>query len=197
MDRAVIVYGLSADDGELRYIGQSIQAPRMRHRQHMHYARRGKNTPVYKWMLSKMKLGEVITITVLVENAVWHETEKETIAHYRSLGARLLNITDGGEGTLGYRHSGRKRPDLAARNKSNTGKPGRPRMPGETEKLMTYIRGSKRPWVSERNRSMKGKPGHKHTDEHKARVASPEWQAKCRAGEVAAKARRGMDAVHS
>lgn len=170
MNKTIIVYGLCGDDGELRYVGQTSRSSKQRLTQHLSYAKMNKMTAVHKWIVSRLGAGDTIHIVILASDAVWNETEKQVIAFHRASGSKLLNHTDGGEGTLGFHHSGRKRPDLAERNKANIGKPGRPRIPGETEKLMSYIKGSKRPWVSERNRLGKGKPGHKHTDEHKRRM---------------------------
>jgi hypothetical protein len=131
---------------------------------------RKKVTPLEKWIRSVLARGGTINYVILEKPAVWHESEKRLIAFHRELGAKLLNVTDGGEGILGFKFGWRKRPDLAAKNRARKGKPGRPRMPGETEKLMEYVRGSKRPWVSERNRANAGKPGHKHTEAHKQRM---------------------------
>lgn len=197
MSNSVTVYGLASDDGCIRYVGQTIQSASKRLIQHMSAARNRPRSAVHKWISACLQRGGTIQILVLAENAVWHQDEISIIAHHKSQGADLLNLTDGGEGTLGYRHKGRKRPDLAERNRANAGKPGRPRCPEETEKLMAYVRGSKRPWVSERNKARKGLPGRKHTEEHKAKVASPEWQLKCRAGEAAAKVRRMQDGIHA
>jgi hypothetical protein len=188
---SITVYGLMASDEHfIRYIGQTVSCPKQRLAGHLSWARRKTTTPVSKWIRVVLDRGETIRMVVLQEDAILHESEKLIIAFHRELGGKLLNVTDGGEGTLGYRHSGRKRPDLAERNRDNKGRPGRPRMEGETEKLMLYVRGSKRPWVSERNRQGKGKPGHKHNEKHIAMMRSPEMQAKLRAGAIAAKLQR-------
>lgn len=167
MSKPITVYALIDDDGSVRYIGQTVQSTERRLIQHLSTARVRCAAPVHKWLMSRRNSGREVRIVALATDAVLHETEIALIAQHRASGARLLNMTDGGEGTLGYRHKSRKRPDLVARNKARIGLPGRPRMPGETEKLMAYVRGSKRPWVSERNKLGAGKPGHKHTEEHK------------------------------
>lgn len=172
MSKSCTVYALaSSEDGAVRYIGQTTGTPERRLVGHLSSARRGSRLPVHLWIAKVVANGYEVALTTLAENAAWHTTEMTIIAEYRANGARLLNLTDGGEGTIGCRSNlGKKRPDLAARNRANTGKPGRPRMPGETERLMQYSRGVKRPWVAERNRSKAGLPGHKHTEEHKEHI---------------------------
>jgi hypothetical protein len=58
-------------------------------------------------MASVLQSGAVIVPTILVENAVWSETEREVIADYRARGFDLVNGTDGGDGGLGriFKHS--------------------------------------------------------------------------------------------
>jgi hypothetical protein len=172
MSKVVTVYGLIASDEYfIRYIGQTVSTVKQRLAGHLSRARRKCTTPVSKWIKTVVDRGAFIQMIVLLNNAILHESEKLIIAFHRELGGRLLNITDGGEGTLGFHHSGRKRPDLAERNRANTGKPGRPRMPGEIEKLMQHVRGAKRPWLSERNRRGKGKSWNgRHTPDHIERV---------------------------
>jgi len=168
MSKRCALYTLSSsEDGRVRYIGQTTGTLKRRLAAHLCYARKIRRSAVQRWIVSVLERGHQIEISLLAENVEWHEAEIAAIADFRARGFSLLNLTDGGEGTTGFRPKGRKRPDLAARNKANAGKPGRPRMPGETEKLMQYVRGAKRPWVAERNRSKAGQPGHKHTEEHK------------------------------
>lgn len=186
-NRPVTVYGLIASDEYfIRYIGQTVSKPKQRLSGHRSVARRRPKTPVGKWMKKVLDRGATIRMQILQENAIWDVSEKLIIAFHRELGGDLLNLTAGGEGTLGFHNIGTKRPDLAAANIARRGLPGRPRMPGETERLMTFVRGSKRPWVSERNRLSKGKAGRKHSDEtraaigarHKGKVVSLETRQK-------------------
>ena len=93
------------------------------------------------------------------------------IAWYREHGAKLVNQTNGGEGTLGWHgNKGNKRPDLAARNRAGRGKPGHPSTPETKAKISAAHKGRKAPWLAERNRLGKGNPGHPHTAESRAKI---------------------------
>lgn len=142
-------------------------------RQHRNYAKLRKVTAVHKWMVRELEAGFEIRIEPLIENAVLHETEMAVIAQYRSIGARLLNLTAGGEGTVGWRgNKGNKRPDLAEKNRLSKGKPGHPSTPETNAKIAAAHKGRKRPYLSERNKAMAGQPGHPHTAESKAKIAA-------------------------
>lgn len=168
------VYSLSSTrNGEVRYIGQTTQPLNRRLVQHRNYAKLRRVTAVHKWMVREIEAGFEISIEPLIENAVLHETEMAVIAQYRSTGARLLNLTDGGEGTIGWHgNKGNKRPDLAEKNRQSKGKPGHPSTPETNAKISAAHKGRKRPYMSERNKAMAGLPGHPHTAESKAKISA-------------------------
>lgn len=170
----VTVYALkSTRDGEIRYVGQTVQKTKTRLAQHKCDAVKRHITPVHKWIVREIDDGFVIDIFTLESGAQLHTSEISWIAKFRSQGARLLNLTDGGEGTIGWHgNKGNKRPDLAERNCEGKGKPGRASTPEINAKISAALKGRKAPWASERNRSMKGKPGHKHTPESRAKIAA-------------------------
>ena len=167
------VYGLSSSrHKEIRYIGQTTQPLNKRLSQHLNYAKCRK-TAVHKWMFRELNDGFKIVIFLLHDGAVFNVTEIDVIAQYKSNGARLLNLTEGGEGTVGWRgNMGKKRPDLSARNRLGKGKPGHPSTPETNAKISVANKGRKNPWLSERNRSMLGKPGHPHTQESRAKISA-------------------------
>lgn len=177
--KPVLVYGLhSSRDNSIRYIGQTVQRLSDRLKQHRSYAKK-KQTGVHKWMNREMQEGFEILIVSLVTDAIWNVTEVDLIAQYKQSGNRLLNHTMGGEGTVGFSHSGRKRPDLAERNRMNAGKPTGRQMSEENKaKLIASIKGQKRPWVSERNRNDKVWTGRKHTEETKRKMSEAAKGAK-------------------
>lgn len=168
------VYSLSSTrNGEIRYIGQTTQPLGKRLVQHRNYAKLRKVTAVHKWMVSEIEAGFDIRITALVEDAVLHQTEIALIAQYRKNGARLLNHTDGGEGTVGWRgNKGNKRPDLAEKNRLAKGKPGHPVSPEARAKIAASKLGKKCPFLIERNKAKAGLPGHPHTDQSKAKIGA-------------------------
>ena len=183
-----IVYGLysSRDPGELRYIGQTTQSPDRRYSQHKNYAKR-KKTAVHNWFLREIENGFEIELRVLVEGAVFNVTETEMIARYRNAGARLLNLTDGGEGTVGWHgNAGKKRPDLAARNMANKGKPGRPLSPENKGKLIAACKTRDTTYLVVRNKTNHPWIGKKHT---------PEWFEKMRGRKVTPETRAKMSAA--
>lgn len=166
-----IVYGLySSRDNELRYIGQTTQDPRRRLSQHRNYAKR-KRTAVHKWFLREMEEGFEVSLGVLCADAVFNETETTLIAKHREDGARLLNLTDGGEGTVGWRGNlGNKRPDLSERNRGNKVWLGRKHGPEARAKMSARLRGRSAPWLAERNKTNHPWVGKRHTPETKARM---------------------------
>lgn len=102
-----IVYGL-CDDSGLRYIGQTIQDPDKRLKEHIYLARCKKNRlyygHLYKWMRKAMRIGEIRMI-ILETCAIYNESEKRWIEYARRKGYRLVNGTEGGGGLFGYYHS--------------------------------------------------------------------------------------------
>jgi len=187
------IYSLSStSNNEVRYIGQTTQKLNRRLSQHICYAKK-KATAVTKWIMRELELGFKININLLNDNAVFNLTEIEAIKDYRLKGFRLLNLTDGGEGTLGWRgNKGNKRPDLAARNRLGKGKPGRATTQETKDKISKAHKGRKAPWLSERNKLGKGKPGHPHTDESRAKISAALKGRKITWGDKISKAKRGL-----
>lgn len=164
---------LSTRNSEVRYVGQTTQRLASRLRQHRSDANVRCTTPVRKWIAREEAAGFQIIITSVVEDAILHQTEIELISQYRALGVRLLNVTDGGEGTIGWHGNlGNKRPDLAERNRAQAGKPGRTLTDETKAKISAAHKGKKKPHLAERNRAGAGKPGHKHTDASRAKIGA-------------------------
>jgi hypothetical protein len=197
-----IVYGLysTREPDELRYIGQTTQPTAHRLSQHRHYAK-NKQTAVHKWFLREEQAGYAVELRVLRDDAEFNVTEKELIAEHRSSGARLLNLTDGGEGTVGWRgNKGNKRPDLSEFNRRYyTGRPGRPMSEENKAKLIaankardtTYLvirNKTNHPWIGKKHTAewfakMRGRTVSEETRQRqsaalKGIVKSPEWRAK-------------------
>lgn len=184
--RGVTVYTLSSSrDGAVRYVGQTVQPISARFRQHINNSKNNK-TPVARWIKRELEHGYSINITPLEMNAMLHVAEMSWIARFRADGTKILNLTDGGEGTLGWHGNlGNKRPDLAEKNRLGKGKPGHVTTQETKDKISAAKKGMKSPWVSERNRQQAGKPGRAHTKEsrakisaaHKGRIMDAEWRA--------------------
>lgn len=106
-----IIYLLHHPTSKYMYIGKSSTGLR-RPREHSmpsslkQYA----HLPRSRWVVSLQKRGLSPQIVILEECAIAEdldEAERFYIAYFRSIGGKrsLLNLTDGGEGILGYRHS--------------------------------------------------------------------------------------------
>lgn len=98
-----------------RYIGKTIQKPSDRLAAHIRSAKRGTDSYRDRWIrvLLKNNLKPIIEIIETVTDN-WAEREKYWICHYRSMGYKLTNVTDGGEGLAGHKFSKKHRARIAA-----------------------------------------------------------------------------------
>jgi hypothetical protein len=136
------------DTGECFYVGKG----------HGHRARDfGRRKHHHANLLCKLKAGghkvEVrFFVTGLPEREALN-AEVSRIAYWRSQGAPLVNITNGGEGVSGLKHSDETREKLRA---ANLGKLRGPRSPEVIEKSAAAQRGKKRGPNPEHSARMKG-----------------------------------------
>jgi hypothetical protein len=89
------------EPAEVRYVGVTHQKPGKRRKHHIGEARRGSNrTHSARWIRKLLQDRVKPVLTVIEEGAGdgWGQVETKWIERYRSLGARLTNITSGGEG---------------------------------------------------------------------------------------------------
>jgi hypothetical protein len=129
---------LDPRDGEARYVGVS-QDVRRRFNAHMSTAKRGLNMyNVTRWIGGLLKRG-LTPILCVVETGIsdWVQAEKGWIAHLKHAGCRLVNSTDGGEGTPGRRHS------MEAKTKTSLALKGHPVSTETRLKLSTLLKGRK------------------------------------------------------
>lgn len=118
-----VVYALSCPDtGEIRYVGQSVQfSKRMyKHLQGL----RSSDSCIYKkrWIQGLLDAGKscgVHILTTLPDPSQLDAAEIYWIAFFKSEGHRLTNLTDGGGGLRGRKHSDEVRARMSA---SHTGK---------------------------------------------------------------------------
>ena len=109
------IYTLTECNGMIRYIGKTIRPLQGRLSNHLNEARR--NTAGYKnnWIRSLLKHGFIPSIILISE--VEGDGCKEEIAwikYFRSEGVKLVNTTDGGEGTPGHVVSKEVRKKMSA-----------------------------------------------------------------------------------
>ena len=114
MHPVVAIYALCEPDDAVRYVGKTVQYLHQRHKAHVRAARAGR-LPVNQWLRRELAAGHGLTIKLLeYAREDWREREAYWIGKYRVDGARLLNLTNGGEGLPGHRFSKEHRDRIAA-----------------------------------------------------------------------------------
>lgn len=102
--RRTYIYILRDPSGGVRYVGKADD-PKRRLREHLSPKSREANPYKARW-LAQLQAADLLPELEVVEEVGienWEERERWWIAHYRSLGARLVNCTDGGDGVVGYK----------------------------------------------------------------------------------------------
>ena len=98
------IYSLyERDTLAVRYVGKTVQTLRRRFMVHCAVARRLNRLPVQRWLRKHggaSGVGIALLETVLPD-VRWNEREQHWIEVFKSSGAKLLNLTDGGEGACG------------------------------------------------------------------------------------------------
>lgn len=101
----MVIYVLSdPTTGAVRYVGKTSQALYLRKAEHRYNAKTS-HTHLYCWWRS---LNAEPVMEVLEEHGSFDalaEAEQFYITYFRSLGFKLVNHTDGGEGQLGLKHT--------------------------------------------------------------------------------------------
>lgn len=146
---------------EVRYVGMTFRQ-RQRFNEHLSKARKGGKTHRDCWIRSLLAAGVHPVVTVVQEGADdgWQEAERSWIAHYRPMG-RLVNHTDGGEGTPGCIPSAETRRRWSEMRRGVTYAPGRvPGLKGKTHQ----------PEVREKIRE--AGTGRRHSDASKAKLSA-------------------------
>lgn len=113
---------LEPGTNDIRYVGVTHRAPRQRLCEHISKANcraRGRSHREC-WIRSLLKRGLRPAVEVIErgEGEAWPEVEMKWIAIYRSLGARLVNATDGGDGTSGHKWSAEERAAIGERTRN-------------------------------------------------------------------------------
>lgn len=110
---------------QVKYVGQTHD-PKYRYSKHICF-QAGKSYRA-SWLnkLRKLKIKPIMIIIEECDESDWAERETYWIRWYRKDGCSLVNATDGGEGTLGYKHSNEARKVISDRAKvlyAGTGNP--------------------------------------------------------------------------
>lgn len=152
------IYGLNdPETGECRYLGKTTN-PQRRLSQHIHRERTRTHKNCWVASLIARGLRPIMEIIDEVPLEEWEFWEKEYIRLYRIIGIRLSNLTDGGGGGMGKKHSfetcqrisetlkgraGRKH-SLETRNKLSAANMGRKRSLEVRARLSAIKMGRKR-----------------------------------------------------
>lgn len=105
----IYIYALSDPSSmAIRYIGKSI---RLDARMREHLREQGTTYPV-RWIQSLLRDGKRPTLTILetlADESDWQAAEKRWIAHGKTMGWKLTNCTDGGDGVVNLSGEGKIR----------------------------------------------------------------------------------------
>jgi hypothetical protein len=161
-DVRCVVYGLSLDGENYRYIGMTTGTLRQRWAGHVSAAKRStRRTAVRCWITAHG--ADAIKVTVLERCSSTEEllaAEVRWISQFRAAGVPLLNHTDGGEGTVGWTPTVEQREAMRARF-SGAGNPNYGKQRPESVKQAIREKLAGRPG---------GALGIPKTEEHKAKL---------------------------
>lgn len=102
--RRVKIYVLKHPDTlEIRYVGKTVRSLSRRLGNHIANAKGNKhNKHLSNWILSILNTGKrpIIELIEECDNSVWEERERYCISQY----SNLINLTEGGDGCVGFIH---------------------------------------------------------------------------------------------
>jgi hypothetical protein len=146
VDRPVVVYGLfDPRDGALRYVGKTVAKLSGRLSRHLASARQGYRTHACNWLRSLLAVGlspEIVEFECVPAGENWVDVEQFWIAYFRFIGCDLVNLCDGGQGSIGtvvsaetrekmrVKATGRRRSEQARLKSSIVSKAAWGRKPG-------------------------------------------------------------------
>jgi hypothetical protein len=126
----LLIYALvDPSTREVRYVGKTKRTLRSRLQSHVrdsHKLPQGKTIRyVHRWLLllERQNLSPEIWQLADVGDTDGCEAEKIWIQFFRDTGARLTNLTDGGDGTLGYKFDLGVVEQIAAKNRAHWKRP--------------------------------------------------------------------------
>jgi hypothetical protein len=182
MSKPWLIYVLiDPRDGRVRYVGWTINL-RQRLRDHMKPSRLSGNQRRDRWLASLIADGFYPRVeTVEHGDGQGHaEAECKWITHYRSLGFELTNLTDGGEGTQGRRHTAVAKQRMSEKRRGRKPSPqalaaarvatlGKPRDPKIVAAMRAKLIGRPKAEIH-RQRLAASKRGKALSDEHKKKL---------------------------
>jgi GIY-YIG catalytic domain/NUMOD3 motif len=154
---------------EIRYVGKTINI----HKRMVAHKNEKRETRKCRWLkyLANRGLAPAIFIIDVVQDNEWEEAERKWIRHFKDLGARLTNHTEGGDGVSGLDEESRAKVAAATKKRMND--------PEFIKKIMTPERAAKisaaltgKSKSKEHVSKLKqNKPGWKQTEETKKKIS--------------------------
>lgn len=181
-ERSWEIYTLSdSHSGSVRYLGVTTIGVKHRFAVHLSKARTG-ITHRDKWIRSILARGDRPVFSVIESGFgdQWKLRERYWISHMRNSGVMLTNLTDGGDGRVGYVRSPEDRARQSAAQMGNTRRLGMSHTPETRAKMGASQKGHSvsietRTKISAASRGRKTKP------------CSPETRAKISAAKIGQK----------
>jgi len=116
------IYVLTEPNGEIRYVGKTSMSLLKRLGAHLSKARKyARNGHLGDWLRSILSTGHLPVISLIGEvEGNGNKEEIAWIAYGKNEGWRLVNTTEGGEGSTGYRHTEEARKRIGIFHRGNT-----------------------------------------------------------------------------
>lgn len=106
---------------EIRYVGQTCQTLNNRFKKHLRCKDKSYRTNWIKSLITKGLEPKIILIKEDLTKDECNALEKYYIKFFKDSGLNLVNMTDGGEGSFGFKHSEKSKKILSQlRKESNT-----------------------------------------------------------------------------
>jgi len=168
----VAIYALcDPDTGEVRYVGKTTD-PKRRMGQHRRRAKL-KQTHCASWIAALMERERLPVFVILEEihGGNWINAERRWVTEYRERGARLTNLTSGGEGRANRPDSIKRGPlSPEHRAKLSEAAKGRRLSPEHKAILLALHKGHPRSEET-KARIAAGNKGRRRSEETKARMS--------------------------
>jgi len=110
----VFIYFLSDINGEIRYIGKTKQYLKQRLYAHIVECKTNRKSHKISWIKSLLKNGNkpIINIIDEVPEEEWEFWEQYWISQFKCWGFNLTNLTFGGQGGTGYKHTNKSKQKM-------------------------------------------------------------------------------------
>ena len=154
----IIIYTLSCPiTNQIRYVGQTSKTIEFRLKRHLTEKGNCRRINWFKSLKNKNLLPIIEIIDVVDSNDDWRFWEQYYISLFKSWNFNLVNMTDGGDGIIGFKHSEATKLEFSKKRKGRK----------LTKEWRENIIKNKADTSGEKN----GMYGKKHSDEHKKRVS--------------------------